>query len=118
MLIFQKPDLEAECLCWQGLSFYNYLKKCYWRRPFLKKAQFLKESNFSMLFKFCLMKWFLPTFKSKSSQQIRFSFHPPGYLPNPGIEPMSLMSPALAGRFFTTSRTWEAQINRYTQVRA
>ena len=29
-------------------------------------------------------------------------------LPNPGIEPMSLMSPALAGEFFTTSATWEA----------
>ena len=27
---------------------------------------------------------------------------------NPGIEPMSLMSPALAGGFFTTSATWEA----------
>ena len=33
---------------------------------------------------------------------------PPGYLPDPGIEPMSLMSPALAGEFFTTSATWEA----------
>ena len=29
-------------------------------------------------------------------------------LPDPGIEPVSLMSPALAGRFFTTSATWEA----------
>ena len=29
-------------------------------------------------------------------------------LPNPGIEPMSLTSPAWAGRFFTTSATWEA----------
>ena len=28
-------------------------------------------------------------------------------LPNPGIEPGSLMSPALAGRSFTTSATWE-----------
>ena len=28
---------------------------------------------------------------------------PPGDLPDPGIEPMSLMSPALAGVFFTTS---------------
>ena len=28
-----------------------------------------------------------------------------GYLPNPGIEPMRLMSPALAGRFFTASTT-------------
>ena len=33
---------------------------------------------------------------------------PPGDLPNPGIKLMSLMSPALAGRFFTTSATWEA----------
>ena len=32
---------------------------------------------------------------------------PPGDLPNPGIEPASLMSPALAGGFFTTSATWE-----------
>ena len=33
---------------------------------------------------------------------------PPGDLPDPGIEPASLMSPALAGGFFTTSATWEA----------
>ena len=32
---------------------------------------------------------------------------PPGDLPHPGIEPMSLDSPALAGGFFTTSATWE-----------
>ena len=30
-----------------------------------------------------------------------------GDLPNPGTEPMSPSSPALAGRFFTTSTTWE-----------
>ena len=35
---------------------------------------------------------------------------PPGDLPNPGIKPASLMSPALGGRFFTTCTTWEAQI--------
>ena len=35
---------------------------------------------------------------------------PSGDLPNPGIEPSSsLMSPALAGEFLTTSTTWEAQ---------
>ena len=34
-------------------------------------------------------------------------FLPPGDLPDPGIEPMSLISPALAGRLFTTSTTWE-----------
>ena len=32
----------------------------------------------------------------------------PGDLPDSGIEPESLMSPALAGRFFTTNVTWEA----------
>ena len=43
-------------------------------------------------------------------------FPPPGHLPNPGIEPMSLMSPALAGRFFTTSAIWEARIKANVQV--
>ena len=33
---------------------------------------------------------------------------PPGDLPDPGIEPTSLISPALTSRFFTTSATWEA----------
>ena len=33
---------------------------------------------------------------------------PPGDLPEPGIEPESLVSPALAGGFFTTRATWEA----------
>ena len=30
----------------------------------------------------------------------------PGDLPDPGIKPLSLTSPALAGRFFTTRATW------------
>ena len=30
---------------------------------------------------------------------------PPGGLPDPGIKPMSLMSPALAGGLFTSSAT-------------
>ena len=34
----------------------------------------------------------------------------PGDLPYPGIEPVSLVSPALAGGFFTTRPTWEAQV--------
>ena len=34
----------------------------------------------------------------------------PGDLPDPGIEPVSLMSPALVGGFFTTSATWEAPL--------
>ena len=33
---------------------------------------------------------------------------PLGDLLDPGIEPTSVTTPALAGRFFTTSTTWEA----------
>ena len=33
---------------------------------------------------------------------------PPGDLPEPGTETLSLTSPALARRFFTSSATWEA----------
>ena len=35
-------------------------------------------------------------------------FPPPGDLPDLGIEPVSLTSPALADGFFTASVTWEA----------
>ena len=34
---------------------------------------------------------------------------PPGDLPDLEMEPVSLMSPSLSGRFFTTSTTWESQ---------
>ena len=35
-------------------------------------------------------------------------FPPAEDLPDPGTEPMSLMTPAMAGEFFTTRATWEA----------
>ena len=34
---------------------------------------------------------------------------PPGDLSEPGIEPVSLMSPALAGGFFISSATWKVE---------
>ena len=34
----------------------------------------------------------------------------PGDLPNPGIKPVSLKSPALVGWLFTTSAAWEALV--------
>ena len=41
----------------------------------------------------------------------RLPFPPPGDLPDPGIEPASLMFPALAGGLLTTSTTWKAPPN-------
>ena len=37
--------------------------------------------------------------------------HPLGDLPNPETEPISLMSPAFVGKFFTTSTTWESPVS-------
>ena len=45
---------------------------------------------------------------SRQEHWSRLPCPPPGDLPNPETEPSSLMSPALTGRFFTTSATWEA----------
>ena len=41
---------------------------------------------------------------------------PPGDLPNTGIEPTSLQSPAFVGEFFTTNSTWEAKFNSILQI--
>ena len=41
---------------------------------------------------------------------------PPGDLPDPGVEPMFPVSLALAGMFFTTSTTWEAQEDLYPPI--
>ena len=43
-------------------------------------------------------------------------FPSPEDLPDQGIEPMSPASPALAGRFFTTSTTGEAHCHVYCQI--
>ena len=40
----------------------------------------------------------------------------PGDLPDPGIEPMALTCPSLAGRFFTISDTWETPLKGYKKA--
>ena len=50
----------------------------------------------------------LPMGFSRQEYWIGLPCPPQGDLSNPGIEPTSLMSPALAGRFFTTNTSWEA----------
>ena len=40
-----------------------------------------------------------------------------GDLPDPGIKPVSLVPPALAGRFFTTSPTWEEVMGMNSQTK-
>ena len=60
---------------------------------------------------FCVILWTvasqapLPMGLSRQKYWSGFPCSPPGDLPNLGIDPVSLMSPALAGKFFTTSTT-------------
>ena len=50
----------------------------------------------------------LPMGFSGQKYWTELSFPYPGDLPGPGIEPASLVSPALAGGLFTASATWES----------
>ena len=79
------------------------------------------QSCFSQLFQLCESQW---TAAHQIPLSMRFSRQeywswlpspPPGDLPDPGIKSSSLMSPTLAGGFFTTSATWEAP-NQYSMA--
>ena len=51
---------------------------------------------------------------SRQEHRSRLPRPPPGDLSDPGIKPASLRSPPLAGRFFTTSTTWEDLLSPLT----
>ena len=54
---------------------------------------------------------------SRQDHWSRLPCLPPRDLPNPGIQPVSLMSPVLEGRFFTSSTTWEDPFSQHTQIK-
>ena len=54
------------------------------------------------------------TLKARTLEQV--SMHSPRVSSIPGIKSMSLMSPALVGRFFTTSATWEVVLFTYSEA--
>ena len=47
----------------------------------------------------------------------RLPFPPPGDLPDPGIEPTSPASPALAGEFFTTEPPGKSWVEGETRIK-
>ena len=59
----------------------------------------------------------LPTGFSRKEHWRGLPCPPPGGLPDPGLEPASLMSAALAGGFFTASAAWEATDYIYTPTK-
>ena len=107
------------CLSWQ----------C-WRRGLVTQSRLLASH---ILLRVCLLSCFrrvwlfvtLCTIARQTRLSMGFSRQgywsglpcpPPGDLPNLGIKPASLTSPALAGKFFTTGTTWEAHILLHHQT--
>ena len=54
---------------------------------------------------------------SRQEQQSRLPYPSPGDVPNPGIKPVSSVSPALAGRFFTTEPPGKPHVYLYSCVK-
>ena len=73
-------------------------------------------SHFSCV-QLCVILWtvacHVPLSMGFSRQEYWSGLSSPGDLPNPGIEPTSLTSPALAGGFFTSSFTWLSRCLRW-----
>ena len=59
----------------------------------------------------------LPWGFSKQEYWVRLPGFSPGDLPNPGIQPPSLMSLELAGMFFTISTTGKPSVNKILHQR-
>ena len=59
----------------------------------------------------------LPMEFSRQEYWNELPFSTPGDLPDPGIEPTSPVSPALADRFFTTSTTRKAPEKENKQIK-
>ena len=53
----------------------------------------------------------LPMGFSRQEYWSGLPFPSPGDLPDPGMEPASLKSPAMASRLLTTSATWETDFD-------
>ena len=72
-----------------------------------------KLSLSSLVWLFVICQASLSTGFSRQAYWSGFASPPAGDLPDPGIKPMSLMSPALAGGLFITSTNWEAPNQLY-----
>ena len=71
---------------------------------------YVNISTLSCFSRVWLFAAFLSMGFSRQEYQSGLPCPPPGDLPDPGIEPAFLTSPALASGLFTTSTTWEAHV--------
>ena len=93
-LFYNRNEL---CSCVYYLATYYYAQSLSCIQLFATSRTVVHQVPLSMEF-------------SKQEYWSGLPFPTPGDLSNPGIEPMSPASPALAGRFITSCATWEAQL--------
>ena len=103
---------------------HSYSVDSLWLCPFLCVYVCVHARACTKLLQLCLTLWdsmdYSPPGSSvhgilQAKYWSRLPCPPPRDLPDPGIKPTSLTSPALAGRFFTTNTTWEACTFSYTR---
>ena len=103
-----KPLVVSALLAWlTHLNHQDKSAKHFWLSYACGLSHFSCVQLFAILWTAALQTA-LPMGFSRQELWSGLPFPSPGDLPNPGIEPTSLTSPALAGGFFTTSTTWEA----------
>ena len=106
------------CWIWRICFFFNFIEKSLETMVYGKSQCVCVLSHFIHV-QLCATLW---TLSCQAPLSVGFSearildglpCPPPRDLPNPGTEPVSLIYPALAGRFFTPSMTrevWEAPV--------
>ena len=117
---------EGSCLCWEiqtSLSFSLKKTKVIWDSWFASDKHKEESQSSKAGGKECMLSCFshgwlfviltvacqglLSMGFSRQEYWSRLPCPPPGDLPHSETEPASLLSPSLAGGFFTTSTTWE-----------
>ena len=110
LLVWLSLYLRQALCSWTGPGVGGHHSQWSWPIPTASLACML--SHFSCV-QLCVTLWTLahqvPLSMGLSRQEYwsGLPFPSPWDLPNPGIEPVSIMSLVLAGRFFTTSASWE-----------
>ena len=84
---------------------------CFFALFFVCLFVWRRLSSLSLLSLELCIQFSLPSGFSRQEYWSGLPCLPLGNLLDPGIEPVSLRSPALAGGFFSTSTTWEAQLH-------
>ena len=118
-VVWDKSPSNLESLAWEGRS--RRRNWYFWIKSFIKCLCMLNHISHVQLFvTLWIVAYQAPLSLGFSGQEdwSGLPWPPSGDLPNPGVEPMSLMSPALAVRFFTTSATCEAppKCDKYSQM--